>query len=371
MKEKEKSRLTVVTAAVLVMSLIAYIFAVTRTYSGETVLQTYANESERGEQYAAFADGILAYSRDGASYISKKGKEHWNCSYQIRNPVVSVKEASAAVADKGGNEIMVFHKKGLKGEIHTTLPIEKIAVSAQGIVSAILKSDTQSRIICYDSAGNILVEQEASPLGVGYPLDLDISDNGYMLLVSYLTIEDGMAAGKTAYYNFGDVGQGRKNYLVTEDVYKGSIIPTVFFMDNNTSAAVADDRLVIYKGKQIPEKSAVIPLKDGIRSVFHDDTFIGVISAGESGGGNIVSLYNREGKQVLSERFEGEYRHSKIEKRRIIMYDGKKCQVITRSGVHSFVGEMESEITGMFPLFGINKYLVINENGLQEIRFAK
>ncbi len=59
----------------------------------------------------------------------------------------------------------VFTEDGLKGEIETTLPIEKISVSNQGIVSAILKNENTPRIISYDATGNILVEQQIT-LGI-------------------------------------------------------------------------------------------------------------------------------------------------------------------------------------------------------------
>ena len=36
---------------------------------------------------------------------------------------------------------MIFQREGLKGEIKTTLPIEKISVSEQGIVSVIVKNE--------------------------------------------------------------------------------------------------------------------------------------------------------------------------------------------------------------------------------------
>lgn len=58
---------------------------------------------------------------------------------------MDVNEDVFAIADVGGNTIMIFQKSGLKGEIETTLPIEKISVSNQGIVSAILKTNLRRR----------------------------------------------------------------------------------------------------------------------------------------------------------------------------------------------------------------------------------
>lgn len=345
----------------------AYVIVSRQTYHSVHIMDTHKNKTDNGERYVRFADGILKYSRDGVVYIDKNGREQWNSPYQIKNPIVSVKGEAAAVADKSGNDISVFQEKGLKGEIHTNLPIEKIAVSAQGIVSVVLKDGTASKIICYDAAGSILVEHETSAAS-GYPLDLAISDDGYMLLVSYLLVEDGGITSKVAYYNFGEK-QKKDNYLVTEEKYEESVIPSVFFLDNSTSAVVSDNALMIYKGKQKPKKTGTIELKNGIKSVFYNDTYIGIVSQGEKG--NMLSLYDNNGEKVMSEKFEGEYKNIKIEGNQVIMYDGKKCNIYAKSGVHKFVGEFETDIMEILPLFGVNKYLVINANGLEEIRLAK
>lgn len=364
-------RVVIILTAIALVLAGSYIFVTRQLYNSVHILNSYSSKAEGGEQYVKFADGILKYSRDGVSFMNKKGKERWNSSYQIQNPMISIRGGSAAIADRSGNAISVFQKNGLKGEIYTNLPIQKIAVSSQGIVSAILKDETTSKIVCYDAAGNILVEHTTSASGTGYPLDLDISDNGYMLLVSYLLVEDGTITGKVAYYNFGEKGQKRDNYLVTEESYRGVIVPSVFFLDNDTSAVVADNALMIYKGKEMPEKTNTVSLENGIKSVFHSDKYIGVVSKRENAAGNVATLYDNNGNKVLSEDFEGEYKNIKIEGNQMIMYDGKRCNIFTKSGVHKFEGEFETDITEIFPLFGINKYLVINVNGLEEIRLAK
>ena len=105
--------------------------------------------------------------------------------------MIDITEKSAAVADKEGNDILVFQEDGLKGEVHTTMPIEKVSVSEQGIVSAILKSDTAMKVICYDTAGNILVEHKTSLAGSGYPVDVALSANGQLMQVLYLYTQDG------------------------------------------------------------------------------------------------------------------------------------------------------------------------------------
>ena len=84
----------------------------------------------------------------------------------------------------------------------------------------------------------------------------------------------------------------------------------------------------------------------------------------------IVKLYDKNGKELLSKTVEQEYKNVKVEDGQVIMYDGKKCQILTKAGVRLFDGEMEHDIANIISVFGVNKYLVINANGLEEIRLA-
>ncbi len=67
--------------------------------------------------------------------------------------------------------------------------MKKSSVSEQGIVSAILKSDTAMKVICYDTAGNILVDNNITSRS-GYPVDVALSANGQMMQVLYLYTQD-------------------------------------------------------------------------------------------------------------------------------------------------------------------------------------
>lgn len=363
----KKVSIVIVTIVLALVGGVTYVM--NQTYTDTRILNTYSDGAEDGAQYVEFAGGILKYTRDGAVFLNDKGKEKWNAAYQIQTPIASVKKNAATIADKGGNDISVFGKNGLKGEIHTNLPIEKTAVSSQGIVSAILKDGNTFRIVCYDAAGNILVEHKTSPSVTGYPMDIDISDNGYMLLVSYLMVEDGVLTGRVAYYNFGDAGKNKEDYIVTQEVYSDSVIPTVFFMDDQTSVVVSDREIVIYKGKDIPKKLTTIKMNNGMKSVFYNEKMIGVVS--NEKGGNVLHLFDKKGQSVLNREFEGEYKNAKISGNLVILNNGKQCTVFSKGGTQRFVGEFDSDILEIKPLMGLNKYLVINTNGFEEIRFTK
>ena len=84
----------------------------------------------------------------------------------------SVQRNGSCWGIKVGQAFLVFQKDGLKGEIKTTSPIQKLVVSEQGIVGVVLKGESTQQIICYDAKGNILVEQNTSLakywISVGY-----------------------------------------------------------------------------------------------------------------------------------------------------------------------------------------------------------
>lgn len=356
-----------VVAATVVIFLVVYL----QTYTKVRVADTYARNGAADNNYKQFADGMLKYSRDGISYLNQKGEEQWNQSYQIKNPFVVTAEKSAVVVDKGGNDIVVFEEKGIKGEIHTTLPIEKVAVSEQGIVCAVLKDSMDPKIICYDTAGNVLVEHKTSLSGTGYPMDVSISPDGEVMQVVYLQMQTGKIVSKVVYYNFGEAGDGKTDHQVSAKEYEGTIMAEGFFMSQKISAAVGDNVLSIYKGGSAPEEAVSVNIDKEIKSVFYNDEYIGLVLRNEGKGGYELRLYNTSAKQVLSKEFTGDYSNVKICGDQVIMYDGKACSIFLKNGIQRFDGETDTNILEIFPVAGVNKYIVMNANGMENVRLVK
>ena len=154
---KRRRRKELLTYIILIAMAICgtYLLLDSKTYGTVRKADSYAKDLSDTNNYVQFADGIVRYNHDGVVFLNKKNEEKWIQPTQLQTPVIVVKDDVFAVADSGGNSILVFTKNGLKGEIQTTLPIERIAVSNQGIVSAILKDETSPKIISYDAAGNI------------------------------------------------------------------------------------------------------------------------------------------------------------------------------------------------------------------------
>lgn len=370
-KRKRWKKTGIIAGSILAVSIGIYLLINLQTYTSVRTVDTYPVSGAASNEYKQFADGVLKYSRDGISYLDQKGSEVWNQPYQIQNPVVDVNETSGAVADKGGNAILVFNEEGLRGEIETDLPIERISVSEQGIVSVILIDESSSQILCYDAAGNILVEHKTSVNGTGYPMDAALSPDGEILQVLYLYTQDGTITSRVAYYNFGQEGESETDHQVTEQEYKDVVMADGFFMNQSVSAAVGDNMLTIFRGKSVPEEAVKVEIDREIKSVFHSQKYIGMILKNEGKEGYELRLYNDRGQMAMSEDFSGDYSNVKICGSQVIMYDGKNCSIFTRGGIQKFEGEMNSNILEIFPVAGVNKYIVMNENGMEVVRLVK
>lgn len=348
-----------------------YLLIKCQTYENIRTAAEYPSDTSDSNSFAQFADGIVRYNRDGVAFLNKKNEEQWIQSTQIQNPVITVNDEAFAIADIGGNKILVFSKEGLKGEIETNLPVEKITVSNQGIVSAVLQNETQPKIITYDAEGNILVEQQITINSIGYPTALRLSDDGTTLAVTYLYTEGTSVKSRTVFYNFGKTGKNKTDHIVFSEDYDDTLMADIFFLDKEKSVAVGDNAFVIYEGTEAPKAVCKVDIDQEIESVFHSDKYIGFILLNEDKSGYEVRLYNRNGKEVITRPVSGKYGNAKIDGDNIILTDGSRCCIISDTGINRFNGDMGMDILEIFRAPGINRYYVMNEDELNIIYLTK
>lgn len=331
-----------------------------------------ANMAEDGTgSYQQMGEGIIRYSRDGAALLDKNGVEQWNQSYQIQTPMLAVNHDSAVIADRGGNDMYVFDKKGIRGEIHTNYPIERVQIAENGIVGALLKNEMEPVITCYDAAGNKLVEQKAALAGIGYPLSMALSPEGTLMQVSYLCVVDGVQATRVVYYNFSEAYAETSSQQVTEDVYKNTVIPEGYFLDDQTSVLVGNKAFYVYTGKAEPKMSKTVEIGANVSATTHEDGQIGLLLKREEGEGYELRVYDTSGTIKISKGVEGEYADMKMAKGDVILYEGQRCRIYSQWGVLKFDGEIDETIYEVIPQMGINRYLFVNTSGIEEVRLVK
>ena len=180
-------------------------------------------------------------------------------------------------------------------------------------------------------------------------------------------VKDGVQKSKIIFYNYGKAGAEKADNVVSQDTYNGQIFPELYFMGDNTVVAVGTQSFVIYSGGSVPDKKKEIPLDQEVKSVFHTDQYIGFILLNSSKSGYEARLYNKNGKQIMSTEFTGEYSDIKMVDDEIIMTAGSSCQIITKRGLHRFKGDMKGEILEIIPAAGPNRYIVVSDNTLSNV----
>lgn len=368
----KKLRKMLVPAVLLFLAVCGtYLLLKNQTYSQVRTAQQYMADISDASSYARFQKGVVRYNRDGVVFLNNRNEEQWIQPAQIRTPVIVTSEEAFAVADNGGNNIMVFTAQGLKGEIETTLPIEKIAVSNQGIVSAVLRDENSPKIVSYDATGNILVEQKASVGTTGYPTALSLSNDGRMLAVSYLYTEGRVIRSRVVFYNFGEKGQEKADNIVASDEYDDTVTADIFFMGQDRIVAAGDNGFIVYQGREEPRKEKEVKVDQEIQSVFHSDQYIGFVLLNEEKSGYEVRLYNRLGEQVINRAIPAKYDHVKMDGDEILMFDGTGCCIVTATGIIKYKGDIGLQTLEMFRAPGLNRYYVMSVDELRIIYLTK
>ena len=202
------------------------------------------------ESYLPYGEGMLRITRDGASYLGLKGKQHWNQAFEMNQPFVSVNGDFAAVAEQGGNAIYIMAKSGPTGSAKTSLPITKLTVSGKGVVYAVLEDRNASYISVFTKEGRALDISIKSVLkGDGYPLDLSVSPDGTELMVSYVFLENGSLKNKIVFYNLSEAGRDAGSsrvvggFTASRDTLRGGFISPMRDMRRpSTTAASSSTR---------------------------------------------------------------------------------------------------------------------------------
>ncbi len=149
------------------------------------------------------------------------------------------------------------------------------------------------------------------------------------------------------------------------------MVPTVAFLDEKTSVLIGNDMLAFHSGLEDLRQVKKIKIKKEIKSVSYDKSGVALVLKNSGKSGYELRIYNTKGKQILSKDFEGEYGNIKMTGNQVVLYDGNKCMIFDRSGVCKFEGKMEANIIEIFRMTGLNKYMVISAEGLQEVHLVK
>lgn len=356
---------------IVAIALIAFIYVNwhNKVYSEARTLSSTTLTGMAGVTVLPLGQNIIRYSKDGINCMSADGRALWNMTYDMQAPVVRTCNETVAVGDYNGNTIYVANSEGTLGSFGTNLPIRDFCVSSQGVVAVILDDDDITRIKLFDTSGKELAAIKATMANSGYPTSIAISPNGELLAVCYLKESGGTIQTGVTFFNFGAVGQNETDNMVSSFKYEDTIIPFDVFMNSKTNLAVSDSSIIFYKGEDVPNDPVVNDIgQTQIMSVYNNDTYAGIISAGTAEDGAYkLSVYNTSGKNVLEMYFDLAYTDMFFSDDQFVIYNDKQWMLYGIDGTLRFEGEFEDSIRAIIPSASRNRFTIVTLDSIDQI----
>ncbi len=369
---------TIVTVLVLLLAaggILAY-----RYYSLHHQYREYSVQWEKElaggtfSGYESYGENVIKYTRDGAAYLGADGGEIWNQPYEMTSPFAETRGDYAVIADKNGYSLYICDKSGCQGVVTTTLPISRASISATGVTVVILEDTGSNYIAFYDKTGTKLqIEIQTTLAGNGYPLDLCVSPNGMLLMVSYVYLDQGSMQNQVVFYNFDDEGQNVTDRLVGgfRD-YGSSMAARVRFLDDTHACAFAQDGLRFYSLENTvqPELTAQADLAEGeqIDSILYSESYAGMVVS--DGSGRSLRMYDEGGREVFRTDVDLEYETAEISGDHVLLYRDSECKIYNMNGNLKYSGALDGGIDKLICL-GERSYIQISPQSVKGLELRK
>ena len=368
---RETAKKIILSAALVIGAvLLVTIYIQKRSYHDYKILQTSEQEDIVSTKYTEMDGKILRYSPDGVSLVNKKLEAVWAESYQMQNPIADVCGSRAVIADRDGTSMVFLDKSGMTGSVTTSYAIVKAKVSRSGLVAAILDGGDNTWINFYSTDGSLIAENQTKIDDPGYPMDVAVSNDGVIMMVTYQFVDGGETTSYVAFYNFGDVGQNEDDRIVSGYTYDGIVIPQIQYLENGRCIALREDGFTLYSGKQIPKEIKTVNAEKEIVSTFFDDDCIGLVFKNDSKDKlYTMEVYSASGKLSFRRDFNIPYTTIKMSGGKILMYNSSQICVIDKNGVEIYMGTVDGKINDFFKI-GWNRYLLVLDTGVNVVKFS-
>ncbi len=356
--------------AVLLIGAIV-LYGKTHVYRHYRVLSSIGRADDATTHYVRMGNRLLKCNPNGVTCVNKAEEVLWNVTFTMQSPVVDLCGQMAVVGDQRGQSVYIFDQNGQVGRFEVEHTLQKVRVSEQGVVAAVLSDGDVTWIHVYDSNGTLLVRTKTTMAESGYPLDLDLSPNGQKMGVTYLTMDNRNIKTSVVFYNFSAVGQSEADYVVNREEYEGIVAPQICFLKGNYTVVMKDDGLVFFRGRQVPEKRSEIALEEEILSVFYSEEYIGVITRNEEPEQKHtyrMQIFRANGSKCGSCGFDMEYAGVEIDGAQILIHGDQKMEIYGIDGRKKASIEYEKQILGAIRLGGIRKYAIVTPDSTDQIR---
>lgn len=362
-----KTTLVIVICAAVVLLL--FILYRNKRYTDYTVKTTVPQVFVGGTESLRLGENILSYSKDGARCMDSAGNVIWNQTYEMQNPIISVCEDVVAIADYNGRTIYIQSSAKQLGTITTNLPIRNLEVASNGVVSAVVEDSKVTWIYVFDTAGKELLKFHITMEQTGYPIAVSLSPNALLCAVSYFYVDAAEMKSSIAFYNFDEYGKNQTDNLVGGYDYSDTVVPYICFMNNSAAFAIGDDCLLFFAGGQKPELKTVYYFDTEIRSIYHNEEYVGLVFENQTGDKTYrLEIYDKSGNLVRKQDFDIAYDDIVFYQDTYTIYNEEACLIGTMDGRIKYNGTFQEKVNLLIPTGKGYTYTLVTEDALQTIQ---
>ncbi len=370
-KRHKRTKAVMIIATVLfviTMVIVLYISNENKIYQDAEVINEIEIQAVENRNWCNLGDYTLSYTTDGANCSDDKGEVVWNRAYQLQSPQVDVCGTTVAISEYNATSIYVMNTQKELAQIDTGMPVKDFCVSEKGIVAAVLEDGNTTWIYLYDTKGEELVYFKTTMQDSGYPVKIDLSPNGMILGVSFITVQDAGIKTKIAFYNFGEVGQNKSDMLVSAYEYSDAVVPVIEFVKGNAIFALANGRLMIYGGSEIPSHKAETLIGGEIQSIVYSDDYIGLVSYGQTMESKYtLSVYNTKAELVGTVPFDLYYQGIEFDGDNILIYSDTQMELYKANGKRIYEMQFQEPVQKILLTKKDNKFNVVYKDTIETI----
>lgn len=368
-KLKNVYRILLVVIAAAALTALIIIQYKRHIYTDYDVVASVERSSASGSLDRRLGDSILTYSKDGAHCTDARGKAAWNQTYEFQDVQLAVCGSVVAIGAYNGRNIYVQNTEKQLSQITTNMPIRDLTVSAEGHVAVVLDGTDSALINVYGPDGKNTYNGMAHMTGSGYPAAICLSPDGELLCVAYWYVDAGTIKSNVTFYNFGPVGENVNDGMVSNYSYTDMLIPQVQFMNDSTSFAVGDSRLIIYSGEHTPKEAVWYMVNEEIRSVFYSDKYIGLVFRETEGESPYrMDVYSATTERVGSFGIDIEYTDIFFGQDNFVAYNESECVIKTLDNIEKYRGEFTEQVRLILPAGSSYRYYLVTDDAIDTIQ---
>ena len=341
-RRKIAKRIIIVVAAVVALFLIVWLWMALRTYKSFDVKNSVEQKDKSAVSFVDFCGAVVEYSNDGVLYTASDGNRIWNQAFEMSSPQVVTCESFMTIYDRGGTDLYIMDKNGVKKEIGTSWPIIKACIASQGTVAVLVSENENYYVKLYDVNGKELASGEFFGEQKNIPVDIALSYDAKKLAVDMIDVSGG----------------------------KTDSIPEIAYVSDSRMIAVSDQNIMVFDGSQKPKLKQTIKLEKLIDSVFYNNKYIGVAySNNDKKCTSHIKLYDFNGKMLMENDTAIAYNSIEFDSNNEVCVTGDTaCEIYTIHGVKKFYHTFDNKLYKVMYKSGMNNYIFIYDGAMDEVR---